>query len=69
MMTRVASMRTPRRFWGSRTCWSANRKRSRVDNVKASPNLALMAPWELAAWVAFIGYGIATIFGKNLEHS
>jgi hypothetical protein len=39
------------------------------DKLKAAPNATLMAPWEMAAWVAFIGYGIATIFGKNLEHS
>jgi hypothetical protein len=39
------------------------------DVVKARPNDVLMAPWVLAAWSAFIGYGLATIFGKNLEHS
>jgi hypothetical protein len=39
------------------------------DKLKGAPNMTLMAPWVAAAWVAFIGYGIATIFGKNLEHS
>ena len=39
------------------------------DAIKARPNDLLMAPWVAAAWSAFIGYGIATIFGKNLEHS
>lgn len=39
------------------------------DKIKATPNAILMAPWVAAAWAAFIGYGIATILGKNLEHS
>ncbi|HUQ06199.1 MAG TPA: hypothetical protein VM261_27030 [Kofleriaceae bacterium] len=39
------------------------------DAVKAKPNALLMEPWVFAAWSAFIGYGLATIFGKNLEHS
>jgi hypothetical protein len=39
------------------------------DKLKGAPNQVLMTPWVLAAWFAFIGYGLATIFGKNLEHS
>jgi len=39
------------------------------DVIKAAPNAVLMGPWVLAAWSAFIGYGLATILGKNLEHS
>ena len=39
------------------------------DVIKANPNAALMTGWVAAAWTAFIGYGVATIFGKNLEHS
>ncbi|MBZ0231212.1 MAG: hypothetical protein K8M05_02605, partial [Deltaproteobacteria bacterium] len=39
------------------------------DVIKATPNAALMLPWVMAAWAAFIGYGLATILGKNLEHS
>ncbi|MCL4228250.1 MAG: hypothetical protein KJZ91_27610, partial [Myxococcales bacterium] len=39
------------------------------DVIPATPNAALVAPWAAAAWAAFIGYGLATIFGKNLEHS
>jgi hypothetical protein len=39
------------------------------DVIPKTPNTALVAPWAGAAWAAFIGYGVATIFGKNLEHS
>jgi hypothetical protein len=40
-----------------------------ADRIKATPNAVLMTGWVAAAWTAFIGYGLATILGKNLEHS
>jgi len=39
------------------------------DAVSKAPNSVLVEPWAGAAWSAFIGYGVATIFGKGLEHS
>ncbi len=39
------------------------------DVVKRSFNDALLSGWVLAAWLAFIGYGGATVLGKNLEHT
>jgi len=39
------------------------------DVVKAAPNVVLVTPWVGAAWAAFIGYGLATVFGKSLEHA
>jgi hypothetical protein len=39
------------------------------DAIKHRPNDLLMAPWTMAAFAAFIGYGLATLFGKSLEHS
>jgi hypothetical protein len=39
------------------------------DVIKKNPNRELFEPWAVGAWTAFIGYGVATIFGKNLEHS
>ena len=37
--------------------------------IKANLNEALLGGWVIAAWIAFIGYGAATVLGKNLEHS
>lgn len=39
------------------------------DVVKRSFSDTLFGGWVIAAWVAFIGYGLATVLGKNLEHS
>jgi hypothetical protein len=39
------------------------------DQIKGGFNAKLVAPWAGAAWAAFLGYGLATIFGKSLEHS
>ena len=36
--------------------------------VKRDFNGALFGGWVIAAWLAFIGYGLATVLGKNLEH-
>ncbi len=38
-----------------------------ADVLKASPNTALLSGWVTAAWSALLGYGLATVFGKNLE--
>jgi hypothetical protein len=36
--------------------------------VKRDFNGVLFGGWVIAAWLAFIGYGLATVLGKNLEH-
>ena len=37
------------------------------DVLKISLNNALLSGWVVAAWSALLGYGLATVFGKNLE--
>ena len=37
--------------------------------LKANLNELLLGGWVFAAWLAFIGYGAATVIGKNLEHA
>ncbi|MEZ4398558.1 MAG: hypothetical protein R3B06_00960 [Kofleriaceae bacterium] len=37
--------------------------------VKASFYGSLLAGWVAAAWLALVGYGLATVFGKHLEHA
>jgi len=40
-----------------------------ADAVKLAPNPTLVGPWVGAAWAGFIGYGLATVFGKSLEQA
>ncbi len=37
------------------------------DVIKVRLNDSLLSGWVTAAWAAFLGYGLATVFGKNLE--
>ncbi|MBK9035584.1 MAG: hypothetical protein IPL61_30725 [Myxococcales bacterium] len=37
--------------------------------VKRDFSSMLFGGWIVAAWIGFIGYGLATVLGKNLEHS
>jgi hypothetical protein len=37
------------------------------DVIKADLNNALLSGWVAAAWLALLGYGLATVFGKSLE--
>ncbi len=39
------------------------------DVLKANLNDALLSGWVMAAWFALLGYGLATVFGKNLEQA
>ena len=36
--------------------------------VKGNFAGSLLGGWEVGAWTAFLGYGLATVLGKNLEH-
>ena len=38
-----------------------------ADVLKVSLNASLLTGWVFAAWAALLGYGLATVFGKNLE--
>jgi hypothetical protein len=37
------------------------------DVIKVDLNNSLLSGWTTAAWLALIGYGLATVLGKNLE--
>jgi hypothetical protein len=39
------------------------------DALKSSLNASLLSGWVAAAWAALLGYGLATVFGKNLEQA
>jgi hypothetical protein len=39
------------------------------DVLKRNLNEVLLSGWVAAAWAAFVGYGVATVLGKNLEHT
>ena len=71
----IAWLRTSAIGFGSDKQSSEFRQDARGANIligkaiKGGFNQNLIAPWGEAAFAAFLGYGLATIFGKSLEHS